>query len=132
MTVDAKVLRAFAVNVNAIGLTGVSRTIYIAVLASFLLVCGLCHLAAPRSTDDWMRSTRTVRWLGAALLVLAIPSVIWRGWYFWTLLLALAASGIWRLCFPQNSIRVQRTIYPRRVHGLLLIGGAFLVWALRP
>jgi len=79
-----------------------------------------------------MRSARTIRWLGAALLVLAIPSVIWRGWYFWTLLLALAASGIWRLCFPHSSIRAQRTLYPRRVHGLLLTGGAFLVWALRP
>ena len=70
--------------------------------------------------------------LGAVLLVLAIPCVLWRGWYFWVLFLALAVSGIWRLCFPQKSIRVQRTIYPRRVHGLLLIGGAFLIWALRP
>jgi len=110
----------------------VSRTIYIAVLASFLLVSGLCHLAAPGATDRWLRNTRTVRSVGAGLLVLAIPCVLWRGWYFWTLLLALAASGIWRLCFPQSSIRAQRTLYPRRVHGLLLIGGALLVWALRP
>jgi hypothetical protein len=79
-----------------------------------------------------MRNTRTVRLVGAVLLVLATPCFLWRGWYFWMLLLALAVSGTWRLCFPQNSIRVQRTIYPRRVHGLLLIGGAFLVWALRP
>jgi hypothetical protein len=109
-----------------------SRTIYIAVLASFLLVSGLCHLAAPGSTDDWMRDTRTVRAVGAVLLLLAIPCIVWRGWYFWTLLPALAVSGIWRLCFPQNSIRAQRTLYPRRVHGVLLIGGALLVWALRP
>ncbi len=79
-----------------------------------------------------MRDTRKVRSVGVVLLVLAIPCVVWRGWYFWMLLFALAASGIWRLCFPQNSIRVQRTIYPRRIHGFLLIGGAFLVWALRP
>ena len=32
---------------------------------------------------------------------------------------------------PANSIRLQRTIYPRRVHGFLLIGGAIFVWALR-
>ena len=110
----------------------VSKTIYIAVLASFLLVSGLCHVAAPSSTDHWMTHTRTVRSVGAVLLVLAIPCLLWRGWYFWALFLALAVSGIWRLCFPQKSIRVQRTIYPRRVHGLLLIGGGFLVWALRP
>lgn len=79
-----------------------------------------------------MRDIRTVRSLGVVLLVLAIPCVVWRDWYFGVLFLALAASGIWRLCFPQNSIRVQRTIYPRRIHGLLLISGAFLVWALRP
>ena len=109
-----------------------SRTIYIAVLASLLLVSGLCHLAAPSSTDRWMRNTRTVRSVGAVLLALAIPCVLWGGWYFWMLFLALAVSGIWRLCFPQNSIRAQRTLYPRRVHGLLLIGGALLVWALRP
>jgi hypothetical protein len=109
----------------------VSRTIYIAVLASFLLVSGLCHVAAPSSADDWMRDTRTVRSVGAVLLLLAIPCIIWRGWYFWTLLLALTASGLWRLCSPQNSIRVQGTLYPRRVHGFLLIGGALLVWALR-
>jgi hypothetical protein len=70
--------------------------------------------------------------VGAVLLALAIPCVFWGGWYFWTLLLALAASGIWRLCFPHHSIRAQRTLYPRWVHGLLLASGAVLVWALRP
>jgi hypothetical protein len=110
----------------------VLRTIYIAVLASFLLASGLCHIAAPNSTDHWMRNARAVRSVGAVLLALAVPCVLWGGWYFRMLLLALAVSGIWRLCFPQSSIRAQRTLYPRRVHGLLLIGGALLVWALRP
>ena len=109
-----------------------SRTIYIAVLASFLLISGLCHLAAPSATDRWLRNPRTIRAVGTVLLVLVIPCALWRGWYFWVLFLALAVSGIWRLGFPQNSIRAQRTLYPRRVHGLLLIGGALLVWALRP
>jgi len=108
------------------------RTIYIAGVAGLLLVSGLCHLAAPSSTERWLRNTRTVRSVGVALLALAIPCLLWRGWYFWMLLLALTVSGIWRLCFPQHSIRVQRTLYPRRVHGLLLIAGALLVWALRP
>jgi len=109
-----------------------SKTIYIAVLASLLLISGLCHLAAPGATDRWLKDTRTIRSVGAVLLALAIPCAFWGGWYFWTLLAALAVSGIWRLFFPQNSIRAQRTLYPRRVHGLLLVGGAVLVWALRP
>jgi hypothetical protein len=79
-----------------------------------------------------MRDIRTVRTVGAVLLALATPCVLWGGWYFWMLLAALAASGIWRLCFPQHSIHAQRTLYPRRVHGLLLIAGALLVWTLRP
>ena len=108
------------------------KTIYIAVLASFLLVSGLCHIAAPGWTDQWLRNTRTVRSVGALLLALAIPCILWDGWYFRVLLLALSASGVWRLGFPQSSIRAQRTLYPRRVHGLILIGGALLVWALRP
>jgi hypothetical protein len=110
----------------------VEKTIYIAVLAGFLLVSGLCHMAAPSRTDQWLRNTRTVRSVGALLLALAIPCILWGGWYFRVLLLALAASGVWRLGFPQSSIRAQRTLYPRRVHGILLIGGALLVWALRP
>jgi hypothetical protein len=110
----------------------VTKTIYIAVVAGLLLASGLCHLAAPNSTDHWLGNTRTVRSVGAVLLALAIPCVLWRGWYFSMLFLALAVSGIWRLCFPQNSIRAQRSLYPRRVHGILLIGGALLVWALGP
>jgi hypothetical protein len=34
--------------------------------------------------------------------------------------------------FPQSSIRAQQRSYPRWVHGCLLVGGAILVWALRP
>ena len=67
-----------------------------------------------------------VRAVGALLLVLAIPSLVWRGWYFWTLFAGLTASGLWRLCFPQSSIRAQRRSYPRWVHGCLLVGGAIL------
>ena len=109
-----------------------TKTIYIAVVAGLLLASGLCHLAAPNSTDHWLGNTRTVRSVGAVLLALAIPCGLWRGWYFSMLFLALAVSGIWRLCFPQNSIRAQRSLYPRRVHGILLIGGALLGWALGP
>lgn len=108
------------------------RTIYVSVLASLLLVSGLWHVAVPSLTDRWMKNAHTIRAVGALLLALAIPCLVWRSWYFWALLVGLVASGIWRLCFPQNSIRLQRTIYPRRVHGLLLIGGAILVWVLRP
>jgi hypothetical protein len=108
-----------------------SKTIYISVLATFLLVSGLWHVAAPTLTEHWMSNTRVVRAVGAMLLVLALPSLVWRGWYFGALFLALALSGFWRLCFPQSSIRMQQKVYPRRTHGLLLIGGAILVWALR-
>ena len=107
------------------------RTIYVSILASALLVSGLWHIAMPSLTDYWMKNARIVRAVGILLLVLAIPCLAWRGWYFRTLLLALTVSGIWRLCFPQSSIRLQRTIYPRRIHGLLLIGGAIFVWVLR-
>ncbi len=73
-----------------------------------------------------------VRTVGAVLLASAIPCLIWRGWYFWTLFAGLAASGVWRLVFPHSSIRAQQRSYPRWVHGCLLVGGAILVWALRP
>jgi hypothetical protein len=109
-----------------------TETVYVWVVVGLLLVPGLWHIAAPGLTERWMSNALVVRAVGALLSVLAIPSLVWRGWYFWTLFAGLTASGLWRLCFPQSSIRAQRRSYPRWVHGCLLVGAAILVWALRP
>lgn len=108
------------------------KTIYISILGSFLLLSGLAHLIAPEMTERWMTDIRIVRTIGALLLMLAVPCLIWRGWYFLTLFLGLVVSGIWRLCFPQNSVEMQQKSYPRRVHGALLLGAAILVWVMYP
>jgi hypothetical protein len=110
----------------------VAKNIYCWSIAGFLLLSGLFHLAAPRLTERWMSRTPVIRAIGVILVLLAIPCLIWRGWYFWTLGAALALSGLWRACFPESSIRAQQKSYPRWVHGCLLIGGALLVWALQP
>jgi hypothetical protein len=86
---------------------------------------------APRLTDRWMSREPVVRSVGALLTVLALPALLWGGWYFRVLFAGLMASGLWRLFFPANSIRLQRRTYPRWVHGCLLVGGALLVWILR-
>ncbi len=109
-----------------------AETVYFWVVVGFLLLSGLWHIAAPVLTERWMSNATVVRAVGALLLVLAIPSLVWRGWYFWTLFAGLTASGLWRLGSPQSSIRAQRRSYPRWVHGGLLVGAAILVWALRP
>lgn len=109
-----------------------AETIYFRCVVGLLLVSGFWHIAAPGLTERWMSSVPAVRTVGALLLILAIPCLVWRGWYFWTLFTGLAISGFWRLCFPQTSIQAQRRSYPRWVHGCLLVGGAVLVWALRP
>jgi hypothetical protein len=101
-------------------------------IAGFLFLSGLLHLVVPQLIERWMNRTPIVRAIGAILILLSIPSLIWRGWYFWTLGIALALSGLWRACFPESSIRAQQKSYPRWVHGCLLIGGAILVWALQP
>jgi hypothetical protein len=110
----------------------VKENVYIGLVAALLLVSGVWHLVAPGLTERWMTRAAVVRAAGAALLVLAIPTLVWRGWYFRTLFVALVLSGAWRLCFPQSSIRAQQTLYPRWVHGCLLTGAAVAVWALRP
>jgi hypothetical protein len=74
----------------------------------------------------------TVRFVGGVLIVLALPCLLWRGWYFWTPFGALLVSGFWRLFFPQSSIRAQQQTYPRWVHGWLLWIGAALVLLLKP
>ena len=109
-----------------------AETIYVWGVVGLLLVSGLWHIGAPGLTERWMSRVPVVRATGALLLVMAIPSLMWRGWYFWTLFAGVAASGLWRFCFPQNSIRAQQRLYPRWVHGFLLVGGAILVWAIRP
>src|SRR5271163_3152399 len=109
-----------------------AETIYFWSVVGLLLASGLCHIAAPRLTERWVSRIPVVRAVGGLLMVLALPCLVWRGWYFWTLFAALAVSGLWRLCFPRGSIRAQQRSYPRWVHGCLLDGGAVLMWALRP
>ena len=109
-----------------------AETTYSWGVVGLLFVSGLCHIAAPVLAERWMSRAPVVRGVGMLLLVLAIPCLVWRGWYFWTLFVGLTVSGLWRLLFPQSSIRAQQRSYPRWVHGYLLVGGAILVWALRP
>jgi len=104
-----------------------AETIYVWSIAGLLALSGICHIASPGLTDRLMSSVPVVRAVGLLLLVLAIPCLVWRGWYFRTLFVALGVSGLWRLCFPQSSIRAQRRTNPRWVHGCLLVGGAVLV-----
>jgi hypothetical protein len=108
------------------------ETIYAWSIVGLLVLSGICHIAMPGFTERSMSSVPKVRAVGILLLISAIPCLLWRGWYFWTLFASLGASGFWRLCFPQSSIRAQQQTYPRWVHGFLLLGGAALVWALRP
>jgi hypothetical protein len=109
-----------------------TQSIYTAIVAAFLLLSALCHIFLQPQMARWMSKPALVRLIGALLLLLSIPCLRWRGWYFWTLFAALAASGIWRLFFPRHSIRAQERAYPRWVHGCLLLAGALAVWALRP
>ncbi len=109
-----------------------AETIYIWSVVVLLFTSGLWHIVAPEMTDLWMSNVTLVRAVGSLLLTLAIPCLVWRGWYFWTLFAGLTISGVWRLCYPQSSIRVQQRSYPRWIHGCLLVAGAVLVWALCP
>jgi len=62
-----------------------AETAYFWSVVGLLLASGLCHIAAPRLTERWMSRVPMVRAVGGLLLVLAIPCLVWRGWYFWTL-----------------------------------------------
>jgi hypothetical protein len=110
----------------------VTESAYRDSVAALLLLSAVCHLFFPSRTTYWMTKPGVVRFVGGCLLLLAVPCLWWRGWYFWTLFDALVISGAWRLCFPHHSIRAQEQTYPRWVHGCLLLGGAIAVWALRP
>jgi hypothetical protein len=108
------------------------RHLYIDALVVALLISSGFHLLAGRWTDRLLSRHKVVRAVGFGILFLAIPCFFWRGWFFLTIGTLLAGSGAWRLFAPEHSIRMQKKSYPRWVHGLLLLGGAGLIYTLQP
>jgi hypothetical protein len=101
-------------------------------VAALLLLSALFHIFLPRQANLWLTKPAIVRLLGACLLIISLPCLWWRGWYFWTLFVGLAISGAWRFLFPAHSIRAQERSYPRWVHGCLMLTAAIAIWFLRP
>src|SRR5271166_1134878 len=108
------------------------QSIFADSIAALLLISAYWHIFRSGQTERWMCDRKVIRVVGGLLLLLALTCLRWNGWFFTTLSALLAISGVWRLCFPDHSIRAQRKIYPRWVHGCLLLAGAIAVWALKP
>lgn len=102
------------------------KLFFIPLVCLGLLLSGAVHLLFPEDTEKRMSRPTNVRLVGAALLALSLPAVIW-GFYFLAVLLAI--FGLPRLCTPDRSIRLQQRLYSRRVHGVLLLTGAAGLWA---
>jgi hypothetical protein len=85
----------------------------------------LCISFFPDETEKRMSCSRNVRIVGAILLALILPAVVW-GFYILAGLFAI--FGLPRLFSPDRSIRLQQRLYPRRVHGVLLLLGAAGLW----
>jgi len=109
-----------------------AESIYVHSIATLLLISAALHILFQSATARWMSNPSIVRFVGGGLLLLSVPALRWRGWYFRTLFGALVVSGAWRLCFPRHSIDVQERSYPRWVHGCLLLSVAVALWMLRP
>jgi hypothetical protein len=100
------------------------RTFFIPLVCLGLLLSGLVHLLFPDETEKLMSRSRNVRIAGAVLLVLILPAIAWS---FYILAVLFAIFGLPRLFAPDRSIHLQR-LYPRRVHGVLLMMGATGLW----
>jgi hypothetical protein len=98
---------------------------FLQVLSAGLLISGLAHLVAPGETERLMSEAANVRAAGAMLLIMIVPSVVFR---FYLLGFLLGAFGLPRLLAPERSIQLQQRLYPRRVHGVLLVAGAVGLW----
>jgi hypothetical protein len=90
-----------------------------------MLLSGLAHLFVPQETEKCMSRSGNVRIVGATLLVLILPALVW-GFYILAVLLAI--FGFPRVFAADHSIRLQQRLYPRRVHGVLLMMGAAGLW----
>jgi len=109
-----------------------ARTLLADSLALFLFISAYWHIRRPVQTEQWMSNPSVIRMVGGFLVLIGIPCLFWRGWFFGTLAILLIISGVWRLGFPQHSIRFQRRAYPRWVHGCLLLAGAIAILLLKP
>jgi hypothetical protein len=103
------------------------RAIFIPLVCGGLLLSGLVHLVFPDETENYMSSARNVRIVGAILLALIAPALL-VGFYILAALFAL--FGVPRFLTPHRSIRLQQRLYPRRVHGALLILSAAGLWVI--
>jgi hypothetical protein len=101
------------------------KTFFIPLLCVGMLLSGVAHLFFPDETEKRMSRCRNVRIVGAILLALVLPAVVW-GFYILAVLLAL--FGLPRLFAPGRSIRLQQRLYSRRVHGVLLMMAAAGLW----
>jgi len=101
------------------------RSMFIPLVCAGLMLSGLMHLLFPDETEKHMSSARNVRIVGTILLVLIAPAVV-LGYHILAVLFAL--TGIPRVLTPHRSIRLQQRLYPRRVHGALLIMSAAGLW----
>jgi hypothetical protein len=88
-----------------------TKSVYINIITTFLLLSGLCHIFMQSQTARWMSKPNLVRVVGGCLLLISVPCLWWRGWYFGVLFGALVLSGAWRLCFPEHSIHSQERSY---------------------
>ena len=109
-----------------------ARSLVVYGLAVFLFLSGYWHIRRPVQTEEWLSKPSVIRGIGVLLLLIAVPCVVWRGWFFEVLAALLVASGAWRVCFPRYSIQTQRLVYPRWIHGCLLFAGAIAILLLKP
>ncbi len=93
-----------------------------------LFAVGVWHVLDGAATERMFRDATRVRYVGALLLLVTVPCLVWRGWFFSGMGAILGASGALRLFAPERNIRLQKAAYPRWVHGWVMITGAVLLW----
>ena len=101
------------------------KSFFIPLVCLGMLLSGLVHLFFSDETEKRMSCSRNVRIVGAILLALILPAIVWS---FHLLAVLFAIFGLPRLFVPDRSIRLQQRLYPRRVHGVLLMMGAAGLW----
>lgn len=108
-----------------------SEPIFLEALSALLFVSAIAHFFIPHTTEKWMSNPLLIRLTGAILITFAVICLRWHDWFIHIIAALLAISGFWRLLFPNHSARTQANLYPRWVHGILLLAGAIALFVLR-
>jgi len=100
--------------------------LYFYFLSFLFLLSAFFQLLSRTIVEGALGKTKNIRIIGLMLILVGGVGFAFDDMAARIAGLLIVLSGIWRLGFPNSSIKYQQTAYPRWVHGILLFLGGVI------